>query len=113
MVCIAFYNKALSSVYQLYKVEINISLLFYRIYYDLKGLDGMPGQKGNDGPIGVPGSEGPLGLKGVQGVPGEKGERGPSGPPGPPGPPADLPLLPPELLFPKEGSIRRKRQNNK
>lgn len=31
-----------------------------------------------------------------------KGEPGPAGPPGPPGPPAEMPLVPPELLFQRD-----------
>lgn len=55
--------------------------------------------KGNEGPIGLVGTEGPLGLKGSEGPTGIKGEPGPAGQPGPPGPPAEMPLLPPEILF--------------
>lgn len=43
--------------------------------------------------------EGPPGPKGSEGVAGMKGEPGPPGPPGPPGLPAEMPLVPPELLF--------------
>lgn len=68
----------------------------------------MPGLKGNDGPSGPPGPEGPTGPKGTQGEAGVKGEPGPSGKPGPPGPPAEMPLLPPEVLFRSE-TLRRKR----
>ena len=56
--------------------------------------------KGADGPPGPPGPEGPPGPKGVEGPAGNKGEVGPAGLPGAPGPPGELPLLPPELLFP-------------
>lgn len=58
--------------------------------------------KGNDGPSGLTGVEGPAGLKGSEGVAGIKGESGIQGPPGPPGPPADMPLLPPEILFQRD-----------
>lgn len=37
-----------------------------------------------------------------------KGEPGPPGSPGPPGPPAEMPLLPPEVLFQQE-AFRSKR----
>lgn len=56
----------------------------------------------------MPGSEGPVGLKGSEGPTGSKGESGPPGLPGPPGPPAEMPLLPPELLFQSELSRSRR-----
>lgn len=37
-----------------------------------------------------------------------KGEPGPEGPAGPPGPPADMPLLPPEILFQQESQRYRR-----
>ncbi|KAG5880671.1 hypothetical protein JTB14_037568 [Gonioctena quinquepunctata] len=63
------------------------------------GPPGPAGPKGNDGPSGLPGLEGPPGPKGSDGQAGMKGEPGPLGPAGPPGPAADMPLLPPEMLF--------------
>lgn len=52
--------------------------------------------------------EGPPGAKGSDGQTGTKGDVGPAGPPGPPGPPAEMPLLPPEMLFQNE-LVRRRR----
>lgn len=46
--------------------------------------------------------QGPPGPKGSEGVAGMKGEPGPPGSPGPPGPAAEMPLVPPELLFDSE-----------
>lgn len=77
----------------------------------LQGPIGPQGQKGSDGPPGLPGLEGPPGPKGSEGVAGTKGEQGPAGPPGPPGPPGEAPMLPPELLFQRDGG-RRKRALN-
>lgn len=43
-----------------------------------------------------------------------KGEQGPQGQPGAPGLAAEMPLLPPELLFQSDGSFRTRRSvNNK
>lgn len=93
----------------------------------LKGPTGQIGLKGNEGPQGLPGLEGiyksnyqklqdiffycyflnyvgPVGLKGSEGPTGIKGEPGPSGLPGPP---ADMPLLPPEMLFQREYRSKR------
>lgn len=52
--------------------------------------------------------EGVVGVKGTLGPAGLKGESGPPGPPGPAGPPAEMPLLPPELLF-QQDAIRSRR----
>lgn len=51
--------------------------------------------------------EGPPGPKGTEGPAGIKGEPGPFGPPGPPGAPAEMPLLPPELLFQAQNDITK------
>ncbi|KAL3278655.1 hypothetical protein HHI36_016192 [Cryptolaemus montrouzieri] len=73
------------------------------------GPVGPIGHKGNDGPPGPPGNEGPPGPKGSEGRTGAKGEIGPLGPAGPPGPPAEMPLLPPSVLFQNELPTRRRR----
>lgn len=52
--------------------------------------------------------EGPAGPKGSQGEAGMKGEPGLPGKPGPPGPPAEIPLLPPEVLFRQETTRKRR-----
>lgn len=81
-----------------------------------QGPIGPIGLKGNDGPQGPPGEEGPIGPKGSEGPAGQKGETGPPGAAGPPGPPADMPLVPPELLFQIQESgmnkgVTRRRRN--
>lgn len=84
----------------------------------MQGPPGPIGLKGSEGPQGPPGVEGPPGPKGSEGPAGPKGETGPPGPVGPPGPAADMPLVPPELLFQLQESagtankgITRKRRN--
>merc|ERR1711874_9638 len=66
------------------------------------GPIGPMGMKGAEGPPGLPGLEGPPGPKGTNGATGPKGDSGPLGPPGPAGPPGELPLLPPDILFPRD-----------